>query len=264
MTSKDKGSAHRARQLLLSGSELAGASLGGALGFLAGGPGGAAAAGALGVVIARSLAHAADKVMSHRERMRVGSVAAVALARIAERLTAGDQPRRDFFDEQGEMQPPGEQLLEGVLLKARDEYEEKKLDYIGRFYGNLVFTSNISAPVASFLLKTLERLTYRQMSMLALISASGKVDFRNLRSQDHSAPELEVLKREEMDLHSSDLGSLGLVRGAGPFDDELNALGTALVQLAELDRIPERTISELKALLAECPENKDVHFSSNG
>jgi hypothetical protein len=102
------------------------------------------------------------------------------------------------------------------------------------------------------------------MSMLALIRACGKVDFKDLRSQDHSVPELEALKREEMDLHSSDLGSLGLVRGAGPYDDELNALGNSLVQLAELDRIPESTISELKALLAGCPENKDTHFSSNG
>lgn len=246
----------KAKTLVECGAEIAGACIGGALGFVAGGPGGAAAAGAVGVIVTRSLANTADKVMSHRERIRVGSVAAVAVACIADRINRGDTPRPDFFSSD-QIHSAGEQLFEGVLLKARDEYEEKKLLYLGRFYANLVFSPTISPATAALLIKMLERLTFRQLILLSLLLKKGQLDVENLRSQEHLDAELEALKREEMDLHASDLGSMGLIRGAAPFVDELSPLGAMLASLAELDIVPDVEIEQVIELLSKCaPELK--------
>ena len=208
----------------------------------------------LGVAITRSLALVADKAMAAREQLRVGSVAAIAVARIAERLEQGHPARPDFFSSDGLVQSDGERLLEGVLLKARDEYEEKKLRYLGIFYGNLTF-SEVSASVASLLIKTFERLTYRQLIILALIRRSGVLNVKNLRGQSHADPDLEALKREEMDLHGNDFGTSGLIEGAG-YDDELSALGVVLVELAEIGHIPEIETDGVVTLLGRCPERK--------
>lgn len=239
----------KAKTLVQGGAEIAGACVGGALGFLAGGPGTAAAAGAVGALLTRSLAHAADKFMSQRERVRVGSVAAIAASCIADRLRLGDTPRSDFFSPDLP-NSDGSQLLEGVLLKARDEYEEKKLPYLGRFYANLAFAPAVSPATAALLIKTLERTTFRQMVLLAYLLKEQQVDVENLRSQKHIDPDLEALKREEMDLHASDLGYLGLIRGAGAFVDELSPLGTTLAELAGLANVPDAEIQELVKLLS--------------
>lgn len=247
----------KAKFLVQSGIEIAGAAASSAIGFFAAGPFSAACAGAFGVLLAKSLAQEADKAMSAREQQRVGSVAAFAIARIAERLANGDGPRSDFFAPTTAFQSDGAQLLEGVLLKARDEYEERKLYHLGCFYGNLVF-AKVSVSVASLLIKTFERLTYRQLVLLALIHQSNTINVKNLRSQNHADPELEALKREEMELHGNSFGSAGLVCGAGPFDDALSPLGIILVELAEVGEISGSAMSEITALIARCPESGGI------
>lgn len=234
-------------------AELTGAAIGGAIGFIAAGPIGAAGAGVLGVVITNTISQVADKIMSHRERIRVGTVAAIAASHIQERLEAGDTARVDFFLSIDGEQEIGAQLFEGILLKARDEYEEKKVQYLGRFFANLVFESEVSRTVASLLIKTLDRLTYRQLILLSLISNKGIIDMQNLRGQSHPSPELEAIKREEMDLHDNNFGAMGLVHGIGSYEDRLSPLGAILVKLAELNRIPEEETTEILQLLESCP-----------
>lgn len=252
----------KAKALVQGSAEIAGACIGGALGFIAGGPGSAAASGAVGAIVTRSLAHAADKFMSNRERTRVGSVAAIAASCIADRLRVGDTPRPDFFSVDLPCSD-GEQLLEGVLLKARDEYEEKKLPYLGRFYANLAFTPAVSPATAAWLIKILERISFRQMLLLAFLLKQGSLNVESLRSQEHTDPELEALKREEMDLHTSDLGYLGLIRGTDAYVDELSPLGNTLAELAGLAHIPEAEFQPTIELLSRCPANQDVRFWSN-
>lgn len=230
--------AAKARDLVLAGTELAGAAAAGALGFFAAGPGGAALLGTAGAAITKALTSAADKFMTEREGRRVASVAAIAVGQINDNLKQGRLPRQDLFQTDAGEPSTGEELLEGTLLKARDEYEQRKLPYLAHFYANLIFAPGIAPPVAFMLLKTFEKLTYRQLSLLAIVQQRGVLNVSFLRVQQHTDPEVESLKREEMDLHGSDLGTLGLLTGAGPYDDSLSSLGALLVDLAGLRDIP--------------------------
>lgn len=247
-------SQQKAKRLINSGADIAGAAIGGALGFIATGPVGAGVAGVLGVVVTRVIARTADKMMSDGERVRVGTVAAIAVDRIREKIESGHIPRNDFFGQSEKTQEIGAKLFEGVLIKARDEYEEEKVQYLGRFFANLVFAQDVSGSVASLLIKTFDRLTYRQLVLLALIHRHGVIDFQDLRGQSHPVPELEALKREEMDLHDSNFGAVGLVHGIGAYEDKLNSLGTILVELGELNRIPEGETVEILNLISLCPK----------
>ena len=99
MSEKDK-----INGLISTGTEIAGASVGGAIGFLAGGPALAAGAGALGVIIAKGsqkiLTDIANRNLSKREEARVGATAAYSLDKVKTYIEEGKQPRDDdFFNE---------------------------------------------------------------------------------------------------------------------------------------------------------------------
>ena len=83
----------KAKRLVETGAELAGGAVAGALGFLAGGPAAAAAAGAGGVAITRVakrlISEFSNRFLSNREKVRVETAAAFALSQVRDRLSAG-------------------------------------------------------------------------------------------------------------------------------------------------------------------------------
>ena len=75
---------------------------------------------------------------------------AVALGRIEERREAGEQPRQDGLFDPGS-DPRG--LLEGTLRSAARSYDEKKVPFIGAFYGaSSVFEEDIDVNTGQFLI----------------------------------------------------------------------------------------------------------------
>jgi hypothetical protein len=186
---KEKGNAEK---LIETGADIAGAAVGGAVGFLAVGPGGAAAAGVLGVAISRGLAKVvgdvANRQLSHKEEVRVGAAAAVAADRIRKQLESGGQPRQDgFFESINGEAPTGESLFEGVLLKSKNEHEEKKVTLLGNFFSNLAFSPGVGVAEANHLLRVAESLTYRQICALALFALKAKGSDVKLRESSYRA-----------------------------------------------------------------------------
>ncbi len=179
----------KAADLIKNGSEIAGAAVGGALGFLAAGPAGAAVSGVAGVLLAagvRTVADFAFRQLSHREEIRVGGTAAFAINDIRERLERGDQPRgRDFFEPRDGERSSASELFEGVLQKAKNEHEEKKVRLLGNFFSNVLFSEEISLAEANQLLRLAEDLTYRQLCLLALVCRQTELKKLPLRTSDY-------------------------------------------------------------------------------
>jgi hypothetical protein len=164
-------------ELIEGSSEIAGAAVGATIGLI-GGPAGAVGGAAGGALLARVLrrvgADLRQRVLGPREELRVGAAAAHAGAMIQILLDAGKQPRDDgFFDAPPGERPAAEELLEGVLLQARDAYEEKKVRLLGIMYAQLAFHPEISAPTANHLLSLAERLTYRQLVVMVIAQGEG-------------------------------------------------------------------------------------------
>ena len=94
---------------------------------------------------------------------------ALAVVAIAAELDQGKMPRSDaFFDPDGRRPPAAEELFEGVLLKARDAYEERKLPLLANLYSSFVFTNTISPTLANSLVELAGRLTYQQLVFMAV------------------------------------------------------------------------------------------------
>lgn len=176
----------KAEFLISAGTDIAGAAVGGALGFIAGGAAAAAGAGVVGVGVTRVLRDVASRFLSGRETTRVGATAAVAISSINERLKTGEKLRNDrFFDPKGTQRSSTEEIFEGTLLAAKNTHEEKKIPYLGRLFANISFDATCLVHEANYQIHVAESLTYSQFVLLQLFS--GKGSSHDLRATAYGA-----------------------------------------------------------------------------
>lgn len=167
------GSEARIAKLVEAGTEIGGSASGAALGFIIGGLPGALAGSASSPLLISLFkkvgSEITKRILGHREQVRVGAAYAIALERIAERINQGDKPRSDgFFDTDEGERSAAEEILEGILLAAQREYEEKKVKLYGKLLANLAFKVGIDRGYANFLLGLAQRISYRQLCIISL------------------------------------------------------------------------------------------------
>lgn len=255
-----------AAELIEGGSELAGAATGAALGLL-GGPvavvGGAVAGAAVGRVLKRVGADIKQRMLGPREEIRIGAAVAFAGDAIQQLVAAGRQPRNDGFfepDETGHI--PADEILEGVLLRARDAYEEKKVRLLGILFAKIAFHPEISPAHANHLIALADRLTYRQLVVLAV--AQDETNRGRLRPRDYRGDNtaIEKLGLEGIALltESYELYQQGLLAGSdgsawisvadvNPGGMRLQGSGAVLAQLMALDVISTEDRERIYQLL---------------
>jgi hypothetical protein len=178
VTQSDDERSQRVRSFIASGGRVAGGATGAAIGLI-GGPVLAIAGGAAGQAIGDTLAAGAvdfyDRVLSRRQGARAADALALATVAINRRLAAGDTPRQDFVDGADDSSEAPE-VLEGTLLAAANAYEQRKVEYIGRFYANLAFDPTVSPSFANLLLQLLDRLTYGQLRVMSVLGDEKYLD----------------------------------------------------------------------------------------
>jgi hypothetical protein len=211
------GRVDRVRDLIEGGAEIAGGAVGGALGFLASGPIGAAVLGAGGAGAAVALRHigseVSERLLGPREKVRIGGVLALAAARIQDRIKGGESLREDgFFDEASGARSDAEEVAESILLRSQREAEERKLPYMACLLANVAFDASISAPFAHQLINAAEQLTYRQLCLLKV--AAHKQAF-GLRDADYRGLRAFAKDLYQVLYECSDLYQRGLVNFGG-------------------------------------------------
>lgn len=245
----------RAVRLLKKGADVAGSSTGAAVGALVGGglagPPGAIAGAAIGKVCEIVLVDVADRMLSQREQVKVGGVAAIAIDEIQDRLH-WESPREDgFFCREVAGEPSaGEELFEGILLAAKQEHEQKKLSYIARFYSNLVFKAYFQPAEANHLLSIAESLTYQQFCILALIAKRDEFELRATgwpekgtipaSNLDLAMQALYLYQRQlliSIDPQSGEVGYVMDIVWVLPSHCHLSPSGHRLVEILDLGRI---------------------------
>jgi hypothetical protein len=178
-------------------------------------------------------------------------------------LEEGRSPREDgFFDADGDDRPAAEEVLEGVLVKARDAYEEKKVRLLGILYGQVAFHPEISPAHANHLIELASRLTYRQLVVMAV--AQDQTNYSRLRPTDYRGNQEAIaklgLEGQGLLTEIYDLYQQGLLHGGGeawislpdvnPASMRLQGSGAVLAQLMVLDTIPATDRERIYELLA--------------
>lgn len=241
-------------RLINSGLEIAGGAVGGALGFLAGGPLGAAALGGGGTAAAMVLKHigqeASKRLLGPREEIRVGGVLAIAAGEIRQRIEAGERVRTDgFFEQKKAGRSDGEEVAESVLLKSQKEPEEKKIPYMGHLLSSVAFDPSINAHMAHQITKAAEQLTYRQLCLLKLSVVKNSFGLRSedYRQQGQFQKELYQLLYECLDLAHRGFLNFGGEVVFGPTDIApgkmtVQGLGADIFNLMKLGLIPDEDL----------------------
>ena len=257
--SSDQGSEKNSgiHHLINSGLEIAGGAVGGALGFLAGGPIGAAVLGAGGTAAAMALKHigheASERLLGPREKVRVGGVLAIAAGEIRQRIEMGEKVRADgFFDKKQSSRSDAEEVAESVLLKSQREPEEKKIPYMGHLLSSVAFDATISAHMAHQITKAAEQLTYRQLCLLklAVVKQSFGLRSEDYRKQGEFQKELYQLLYECLDLYHRGFLNIGGGVAFGPTDIPpgkltVQGLGADIFNLMKLSLIPNEDLIPL-------------------
>lgn len=232
------------RELLASGSEITGSAIGGFIGGVFAGPVGGAIGGAGGAAAAKGLRLLADfahRQLSVRERIRVGAAFGFAIATIQAKLQAGETPREDgFFDSSQAKRSNADTILEGVVLRCRDEYQEAKVRLIANIYAEVAFDPTISPSDAELALGLAGELTYRQLCMVALVGRRGEFKVGSFskftRKQGQSDPALrwewtQLYNRYWLTMDTDDVPNL-------------SRLGSQCFRLMGLTQIDPRHIAE--------------------
>jgi hypothetical protein len=242
------------QRLINSGAEIAGGAIGGALGFLAGGPTGAALLGAGGVVASMALKHigqeVSERMLGPREAMRIGGVLAIAAEDVRQRLESGEQIRTDgFFDHKKIGRSDAEEVAESVLLKSQNEPEEKKLPYMGHLLASVAFDARIGTHMAHQIIKAAEQLTYRQPCLLKLAIVKEEFGLRteNYRSHGQFTKDLYQVLYECLDLERKGFIVFGsdVVFGVTdliPNNIKVEGLGVDIFALMKLYLIPNEDL----------------------
>jgi hypothetical protein len=246
---------HTLSWLINTGTEIAGAAVGGALGFLAATPAEAALFGVGGTAAASALRligeEVAHRLLGPREQVRVGGVLALAAGEIRRRLEQGHAIRADgFFDSKSSGRSDAEEVAESILLKSQREPEEKKLPYMGHLLAGVAFDSQISTQLAHQLIKTEEQLTYRQLCLLKLAVVRTAFSLRDGDYRDHTgglAKDLYPILYECHDLYQRGLINFGGTAGFGPTDVNpakmgIQGLGADLFNLMRLGLLPDEDL----------------------
>lgn len=213
--------------LVTTGTSIVGSCGGSILGFLLGGPLGAGLGALLGPSLVAIVGDATDWLMSNRERKRVGAAVICACEKIQEHFDAGHELRRDGFFEAGENDRSKlEEILEGALLKCRDEHEEKKLRFIAYIPANAAFAQDVSPAEANRFLQLAHSLTYCKMCILALLGRRDELADLQLRPNSWDAhmrlapeqlpPDTISVAQEAFDLLRLDLATPSIVVGYTP------------------------------------------------
>lgn len=245
--------------LIKTGAETFGAAIGGAIGLL-GGPLGAIGGSVAGVLISKGLSEFADKYLSKKEQARAGAAAGLTILGVQEKIDSGLTLRQDgFFDFDEINRSKAEELFEGILLKCKNEFEEKKIKYISNIYKNVAFDNSINPDNANQILNSVQQFSYRQLTILSLVGQNGNNIF-SLRLSDYRddyetvSVELEFLLQDFIELNRqglitrSDNTSMLDTSDVIPGIMKLTLIGQDYFQLLNLDTMPEIEFSYLDSL----------------
>lgn len=231
--------------LIETGGELAGAVTGAAV-ALVGGPEAAVGGAVAGVFVTRALKRVgteiSDRILGSRQRLRVGAAYTFAAAEIARRLGEGEVPRDDWFGASPDSWNEGDAALEGVLLAAQNAWEEKKVRHLGYLYANLAF-SNYDSQFAYYLIALAKRLTFRQLTSMAIIGDRRQkgwtaFDWGQGRSMLMNGLDWEV------DSLSND-GLAGFVQGDGSIARPSATIGGGRINRMPIERLGLTQIGQI-------------------
>ena len=257
------------KNYLEKGSEIAGGAVGGAIGLI-GGPAGAVLGGALGAGFVVGIKEFIHRSLSNRQQMRVAASTAYMLTGVKSKLDSGYKIRSDDFFKQGDGRSSAEELFEGILLKCKDAYEEKKIAYISKIFEEAIFEESMNAQMLNQILTAAENFTYRKLCIISFFGRKSDFNCSNLMKEPYGYYDQAVFSKSlELLLQDTyDLVNMGIVDQSNnaifnrydimPGQFSLTPLGQVYFDLMGLKDIP---MAELEQIYEHFQYNESFGFN---
>ena len=117
-----------------------------------------------------------------REQEKIGAVEAFSIHKIFKNIELGKKANPNFLHD-SDLEKPVVDLYEGALLKAKNEFELKKLELIANIYANSLFDDTLNPEDANHFLTLTSNLSYRKLCILSYYS------------RRHDFPEINLLRK---------------------------------------------------------------------
>ncbi|MEI8393688.1 MAG: hypothetical protein WCF85_03060 [Rhodospirillaceae bacterium] len=225
--------------------------------------------GLLGSGIATLLSDVLSRPNSSFEHQKMAACYLYAMEIINERFALGERPRKDgFFDKPyNDFRPVACDILEGTLLKAKDQYELKKIQYFGYGFANTAFNEDISAAQALHFLTLIDRLTYHHIMIIGVVAKKKAAGLRLWERPLSEEAEFEYSGDTSVHLQQAyELIGMGIL--IMPFEDNdtlgandldsispelmtLTRLGETIYRMFGMDRLPDIDINEAASWFAD-------------
>lgn len=132
----------------------------------------------IGVVmttVGETIADTLDRNMSQQEVMRTNKAYIYFVEKLERNLNQGLQIRNDdFFISPVGYRKPAEELFEGMLVKARNQYEEAKVEFFSNLYANGCVDPDLSPQMISLFILILDRLSFNHLDLLNRFEILGQ------------------------------------------------------------------------------------------
>ena len=219
--------------------------------------------GVAGATLAPMIANAAKSMLpamiDERESKRLEIVFTRTIEKIKVLTAKGKIPRDDetYYGDTYLGIPKAQELLEGVLLKARNEFQSKKLECYSSFFANLCFDETVSFEHANFLLNMIERLSYRQLCILAFISDGKTISTSRWDALFKTNQKMELSRYFDFYSEYIDLYNARMIVqttqipgfALGMSNTTISSLGLSLVRLLDLNQIPKDDVYGISTCL---------------
>ena len=250
------------------GAEALGSLAGATIGLLAGGAEGAivgAAAAPIFTHMSQALHDFAQRLLGQQERVRVSATMRFAESKIATNIANGLSVRQDdFFYEKPDERYASSEIIEGVLLSAQRDHQERKIKYYGNLLANIAFRPDVDTDLANAIIRKAEQMSYRQMLILALAMRVNELDshykgdtwnISQARDSDSAALLQDIQELTQMALIPGDrLDDRGLVSTRM----EVTILGILTFELLSLEEVELYELKKLFKLLELTNERQNV------
>lgn len=260
-------------------SGAAGAAIG-----LVGGPIGSVAGAVVGSLMGDMFKDVAARMLSHRERVRIDNATVYISDGIQEGFDAGLMIRQDdFFQGDNNFTSDAAELLEGVLLKCKAQYQEKKVRLIANLFKNVAFDASVSAETAYQLLNLVDGLSYHHLCQIAYYGRRKEfIDFqilstsfgryRNLLAEENFSAAGDLLRlfdqrifEDKDEDNDKETVGYGTPTAITPSQLRLAIRGRYAFSLLELQRIPmEDVLKAVKPLEYQVSWGADELGEING
>ena len=212
----------------------------------------------------------AERMLSQRENLRVGSALILAAEGIRKRLESGESVRDDgFFDKTATNYSNMDEAVESTLKKVMGTTEEPKIKFMANLIESVYFDSDLDMHTYRHILKHLEELTYRQLCIVKLFMNADQIDLDNFGNPNVTPNLSSILTdcievRDKGFINSGNplikkigelyLGSSGdylVDSGESPeypgfaYQGKSNILSENMCKFAKLDQIPDEHVEAI-------------------